>query len=211
MNDNETVADVLADMRHPFFKEDVARFADRLERALSQQQPVCEGSGFPQSQLIGRTIKWHCASPPDIGTKLYATPQPEPKPAAVEYDRALIADMLKSGVDGGMKYSLEAIAEQVRLLEAADNADAAGVRTVRREPAKSPDAASARALRKKKTAVEWTDDECREFASIAFRHARRNLPSGVTFQDIRHGAYRVDSIRAAALTAALQEGKSHDQ
>lgn len=36
--------------------------------------------------------------------------------------------------------------------------------------------------------AEWTDDQCREFARIAFRHARHNLPKNVELQDIRMGA-----------------------
>lgn len=35
MTNHETVADVLADMRHPFFKEQAGRFADRIERAMA--------------------------------------------------------------------------------------------------------------------------------------------------------------------------------
>lgn len=38
---------------------------------------------------------------------------------------------------------------------------------------------------------EWTDEQCVQFACVAFRHAPKNLPRGVTLQDIRMGAYRV--------------------
>jgi hypothetical protein len=38
--------------------------------------------------------------------------------------------------------------------------------------------------------VPWTDDQCLTFASVAFRHAPKNLPDGVTIQDIRMGAAR---------------------
>jgi hypothetical protein len=34
----------------------------------------------------------------------------------------------------------------------------------------------------------WTDEQCREFARIAFRHARCNLPKHVELNDIRMGA-----------------------
>lgn len=37
----------------------------------------------------------------------------------------------------------------------------------------------------------WTDDECLKFASVAFRHAPKNLPKGVELEDIRLGAMRV--------------------
>lgn len=40
---------------------------------------------------------------------------------------------------------------------------------------------------------EWTDEQCVQFACVAFRHAPKNLPKGVTLQDIRMGAYRVMS------------------
>ena len=49
------------------------------------------------------------------------------------YDRELIATMLHEGASV-QKFAADAIREQIRLLRAADNADAAGVRTVSRPP-----------------------------------------------------------------------------
>lgn len=51
----------------------------------------------------------------------------------VAYDRELIATMLHEGASV-QKFAADAIREQIRLLRAADNADAAGVRTVSRPP-----------------------------------------------------------------------------
>ena len=64
-----------------------------------------------------------------------STPPPPADPAKAsepEYDRSLIADMLTayhSGADD--LYTIGAIMEQIRLLRAADNADAAKVRTAK--------------------------------------------------------------------------------
>lgn len=47
---------------------------------------------------------------------------------------------------------------------------------------------------------EWTDEQCIEFASCAFRHAPRNPPDGVELADIRMAASRV--MRSARPPAA---------
>lgn len=43
----------------------------------------------------------------------------------------------------------------------------------------------------------WTDEQCLQFADVAFRHSPKNLPDGVTLQDIR--------IAAASVFAIAQE------
>ena len=35
---------------------------------------------------------------------------------------------------------------------------------------------------------DWTDEQCLQFAAVAFRHAPKNLPDGVTLEDIRLAA-----------------------
>ncbi len=188
------------------------RWADRIERAMSVQQPTHwanpeTGEAISDERKRALTTDYGTG-----GTKqaagfsrpLYATPQPEPKP--VEYDRVLIADMLHDAPIIGGKYSREAIAEQVRLLRAADNAEAAGVRTVRRESA-------AKASEKLIEAAELLN---RSFEIKLSRDDRRELWSAL---GLPFGIFpNIDVIRAkakerfrAALTAALQEGNSHDQ
>lgn len=54
------------------------------------------------------------------------------------------------------------------------------------------------ALRTRSGDVEqWTDEQCIEFASVAFRHAPKNLPDGVTLQDIRLGVCRATRLAKA--------------
>lgn len=36
--------------------------------------------------------------------------------------------------------------------------------------------------------TDWTDEQCLQFAAVAFRHAPKNLPTGVTLEDIRLAA-----------------------
>ena len=40
----------------------------------------------------------------------------------------------------------------------------------------------------------WTDEQCLQFASVAFRHSPKNLPDGVTLQDIRLAAASVFAL-----------------
>lgn len=44
--------------------------------------------------------------------------------------------------------------------------------------------------------AEWTDQQCIDFACVAFRHAPKNLPKGVELNDIRMAAFRVMSAAA---------------
>jgi hypothetical protein len=48
--------------------------------------------------------------------------------------------------------------------------------------------------------VEWTDQQCIDFACVAFRHAPKNLPKGVELNDIRMAAFRVMSITTPSPT-----------
>jgi len=66
----------------------------------------------------------------DFNRLLAALQQAQPA-----YDRALVADMLDDIAERfGKGFSDKSYREQARLLRAADNADAAGVHTARREP-----------------------------------------------------------------------------
>lgn len=40
----------------------------------------------------------------------------------------------------------------------------------------------------------WTDEQCLQFAAVAFRHSPKNLPNGVTLQDIRMAAASVFAL-----------------
>ena len=40
----------------------------------------------------------------------------------------------------------------------------------------------------------WTDQQCLQFAAVAFRHSPKNLPDGVTLQDIRLAAASVFAL-----------------
>lgn len=55
---------------------------------------------------------------------------------------------------------------------------------------------------------EWTDEQCIEFACVAFRHAPKNLPAGVTVADIRMAASRVN--RAAPEQRAVPDRLLHE-
>jgi len=44
--------------------------------------------------------------------------------------------------------------------------------------------------------VVWTDEQCLQFAAVAFRHAPKNLPTGVTLEDIRMAASTVYGLTA---------------
>lgn len=37
--------------------------------------------------------------------------------------------------------------------------------------------------------LDWTDEQCRKFSFVAFRHAPENLPEGVSLEDIRIAAH----------------------
>lgn len=91
----ETAAEVLAEMlasakeeNHLSYSE-VARFADRIERALSAQgeavgEIVALGDvSTAQRGWVGQDVRWLCESPPAIGTKLYTHHAPR-----VEVDEA---------------------------------------------------------------------------------------------------------------------------
>src|SRR5690606_35984821 len=43
----------------------------------------------------------------------------------------------------------------------------------------------------------WTDEQCLQFAAVAFRHAPKNLPDGVTLEDIRMAASTVYGLTAS--------------
>lgn len=52
--------------------------------------------------------------------------------------------------------------------------------------------------------LEWTDQQCIEFACVAFRHAPKNLPNGVELNDIRMAAFRVMSAVANAMPTSIE-------
>lgn len=176
-----------------------------------------------------------------------------------EYDRSLIADMLEDASDD--TYSLEAIAEQIRLLRAADNADAAKVRTVRSSGSAPDEIDTESADFKEGFAVGRAESEhlcemiknptCHRCGATSAKDAETKCRPGgmggdecpgtewplsklwasapeVTGSMVEracidwYGAddwklagpqtkYSVRTGMRAALTAALQEGKSHDQ
>ena len=103
-----------------------------------------------------------------------ATPQPR-----VQYDRQSIASMLESGVN--LVYSPVSIAEQARLLRAADDAEAAGVRTARREPKPAADVPLPYA---------WGPDEIDGDTKVC------TLKSAIEYGDAREAAGRADAVPA---------------
>lgn len=51
----------------------------------------------------------------------------------------------------------------------------------------------------------WTDEQCLQFAAVAFRHAPKNLPDGVTLEDIRMAASTVYGLTAPPRPEASDE------
>lgn len=92
-------------------------------------------------------------------------------------DDLVIAVMSMAAGQSGEHQAAECKAEITRRLERLHELEAT-------RPANAESLANARG------GGAWTDAQCLEFASVAFRHAPKNLPDNVTIQDIRMGAAR---------------------
>lgn len=179
----ETVADVLAEMRNSGWPY-ADNWADRIERAMAASAvPVAwsctqfiEDANGLAIGIDEPRIVWDSDRPDDdgdweplFGRSLHAPAVPveslgrdAPDPVPLNAVRAAL-----EAVDTGRT---QIARDNLRILEIHLRAQSAP------PPASVP---------------EWTDEQCVQFACVAFRHAPKNLPKGVTLQDIRMGAYRV--------------------
>lgn len=206
--------------------------------AWSRTDSIRDANGYPIG-TDATEVKWQADRPDGDGwMPLYDGPT-FAKASEPEYDRSLIADMLESA--NGLRdemYSHDAIIEQIRLLRAADNADASKVRTVRRASGSAPDgwrnvlkrareglgaggALGVSGSRQRELEVEIGGmllDHIEDGLEALTATPPASAPE-VTEEMVEraNSAYFADCHRTwkerirAALTAALQqEGKSHD-
>lgn len=91
--------------------------------------------------------------------------------------------------DDNTKKAVELLAEHVALMEEITNAlNGHAAFAAIRDQAREALAALLEKEQPTRAVPEWTDEQCMRFASIAFRHAPKNLPDGVTLNDIRVAA-----------------------
>lgn len=107
--------------------ESIEPTKDDVEAAEDAYREAVHGIGLA-------TPKWSSLAPMWHALRTFISRRPQLPAGGPEYDRELIAEMLDDLTAGTQtKYTLTAIAEQTRLLREADNRDAAGVHTAKRE------------------------------------------------------------------------------
>lgn len=229
----ETPAEVLAEMRatNAALESEIYDWADRLSRSLAAGKVVYQVRCHDpeNSEAWFDVSEYAHGYQVERGREtriLYTAPPADPaKASEPEYNRSLIADMLEDCHMRGHVIHEDAVEEQIRLLRAADNADAAKVRTVRASGSAPDDRA------------EWSLHDRVEFAlrdagfdydlafDIASKAATPPASAPEVTEDVldravdaydehaeRHEGYTcLRECMRAALIAALQQqgGKSH--